>query len=123
MSLVGHNRCPSQPCHVSFRRLQTLVRTSICWSSRPSQWLSPARFLPVECQLVDADSQKAEKIGSFPRSGLACAARKRAILMMTPAQRRRAARHAATVRSAGVKAADRLMQKARKATGKLFSSW
>jgi hypothetical protein len=30
------NRAPSQPRHVSFRRLRTLVRTAIRWSSRPT---------------------------------------------------------------------------------------
>jgi hypothetical protein len=36
MSLMGQKPHPSQPRHVSFRRLRTLDRASIRWSSRPT---------------------------------------------------------------------------------------
>jgi hypothetical protein len=37
----GQKRRPSQPRHVSFRRLRTLVRASIRWSSRPTLLSAP----------------------------------------------------------------------------------
>jgi hypothetical protein len=35
-SVVGQKQRPSQPRHVSFHRLRTLVHASIRWSSRPN---------------------------------------------------------------------------------------
>jgi hypothetical protein len=43
MSLVGQKPRPSQPRHVSFRRLRTLVRANIRWSSRPTLLKQPVR--------------------------------------------------------------------------------
>jgi hypothetical protein len=36
MSELGQKQRPSQPRHVSFRRLRTLVHENIRWSSRPT---------------------------------------------------------------------------------------